>query len=396
MDFFNFSCYSPPMQGIYLDNASTSWPKAPLVAQEVSSFINECGCNIARGGYERAYEAAAKVEVCRAQLAELFTCSKPRNVAFTMNVTQALNTLIVGLFTKDDHILVSGMEHNAVMRPLFQHHIPYSVIPCDIQGRLQLSAIESLIQHNTKAILLTQASNVCGTILPIAEVAQICKSKGLLCLVDSAQGSPYESLSMDTMGLDAIAFTGHKGLLGPQGIGGLILNDALSHTIRPLVAGGTGSISHEFAMPSFMPDHLEAGTQNLPGIIGLSSGLQYHLAHADEIQAHEKRLTEHLLEYFLSDNRIKVIGLASAEGRTPVISVDFTSYDNAQVAFQLQTLAGIETRVGLHCAPLAHKTLQTFPRGTVRFSMGYANTNDEIDTTIDACKEALHQLGELS
>ena len=396
MDILSSICYSPLMKGIYLDNASTSWPKAPLVAQEVSSFITECGCNIARGGYERAYEAAAKVETCRNQLATLFGSTKPRNIAFTLNVTQALNTILVGLFTKDDHILVSGMEHNAVMRPLVQHHIPYSIIPCDLQGRLQVSAIEPLIQHNTKAILITQASNVCGTILPVAEVAQICKTKGLLCLVDAAQGSPYETLSMEAMGIDAIAFTGHKALLGPQGTGGLVLTDSLAHSIRPFVAGGTGSLSHALEMPSFMPDHLEAGTQNLPGIIGLSAGLNYHLEHADEIKAHEKRITEHLLEYFLSDNRIKVLGLSSAEERTPVISVDFTSFDNAQVAFQLQTIAGIETRVGLHCAPLAHRTLQTFPRGTVRFSMGYANTIDEIDVTIEACKEALQQLEEQS
>ncbi|WP_320130189.1 aminotransferase class V-fold PLP-dependent enzyme [uncultured Sphaerochaeta sp.] len=382
------------MHGIYLDNASTSWPKAPTVASTMSEYITTCSSNIARGGYESAYDTALVVHQTRELLGSLFGFSHPECTVFTTNVTQSLNMVIKGLFTKEDHILVSSMEHNAVMRPLVQTGIPFSRIPCDLMGRLNIDSIHSLVQKNTKAIIITLASNVSGTVMPIETVASLCKDLGLLCIVDSAQGSPVIPLSMEGMGIDAIAFTGHKGLLGPQGIGGLLLTPDLARRIDPLVTGGTGSMSESEEIPPYLPDRLEAGTLNLPGIIGLHASLQYFLKHKDELIAREMEATSQLLEFFLSCPQAKLKGLPTIEGRTSAISIDFPAFDNAIVSYKLQELAGIETRVGLQCAPSAHKTLKTFPRGTVRFSPGYFTLTAEINETVAVCKRALKELGE--
>ena len=380
------------MQRIYLDNASTSWPKAPAVALEMSNFLTNCGSNIARGGYESAYDTAMVVHETRQQLCTLFGFSHPQCTVFTMNVTQALNLLIKGLFGREDHILISSMEHNAVMRPLVQSKIPFTKIPCDTQGRLLFDAIRPLLQKNTKAIILTQASNVSGTAMPIERVASLCKEKGILCIVDSAQGSPVFPLHMDSMGIDAVAFTGHKGLLGPQGIGGLLLTPELGKTIDPLVSGGTGSYSDSEDIPPLLPDRLEAGTLNLPGIIGLHASLSYLQENHDRLIAQEQKASAALLDFFLAENLIELKGIPSLEGRTSAISIDFPAFDNAFIAFRLQELAGIETRVGLQCAPSAHRTLGTFPKGTIRFSPGYFTTDSEIETTLATLGQVLKEL----
>jgi selenocysteine lyase/cysteine desulfurase len=281
------------------------------------------------------------------------------------------------------------MEHNAVMRPLTQLRIPYSIIPCTKEGYIQIEHIPSLITSQTKAIIISQASNVTGTIQPVREIAAIVKQHGLLIIVDAAQLPLSCDISVVDDDIDAIAFTGHKSLLGPQGVGGMVLSDQLAQLVTPWAAGGTGSKSDLLEMPDFLPDKFEAGTQNLPGIIGLSAALDYIQAHKESIVSNEESLTERLLDYFLSDSRIKVIGPRDMSARTSVISVDFPSLDNAQVADALFLDAGIETRVGLHCAPIAHKSVGTFPRGTVRFSLGYATTLQEITQTIDSCKRVL-------
>lgn len=380
------------MNTIYLDNGATSWPKAPTVAEAVASFITESAVNIGRGGYDRAYEAAGRIDECRDKLGTFFGAEDSRNVTFSLNVTHALNTLISGLFTDKDHVLVSGMEHNAVMRPLTHLGIPYAVIPCDQEGHIRHEQIPSLINKRTRAIIITQASNVTGTILPVREIASIARRYGLLILIDAAQMPISSTLSLTDDDLDAIAFTGHKSLLGPQGVGGLVLSDRLAREIMPWACGGTGSKSDLLEMPDFLPDKFEAGTQNLPGIIGLSAALDYIQEYKDPIISNEHTLTQQLLSYFLSDSRIKVVGPKDMEDRTSVISVDFPTLDNAQVAYELLLDAGIETRVGLHCAPTAHRTIGTFPRGTVRFSLGYATTEQEILTTIESCKRVLDSL----
>lgn len=380
------------MDTIYLDNGATSWPKAPTVANAVASFITEEAVNIGRGGYDRAYETAGRVDECRDKLGAFFGAPDSRNVTFSLNVTHALNTLIAGLFTEDDHVLVSGMEHNAVMRPLVHLDIPYSIIPCDPDGRMQPDQISPLINKKTKAIIMTQASNVTGTIQPVKELSSIAGKYGLLILIDAAQLPLSRPLSIIDDDLDAIAFTGHKSLLGPQGVGGLVLSDRLANEVRPWACGGTGSKSDLLEMPDFLPDKFEAGTQNLPGIIGLSAAMDFIRDNSESIIRNEYEATELLLSYFLSDKRIKVIGPKNMIDRTSVISVDFPSKDNAQVAYELFLDAGIETRVGLHCAPTAHKTVGTFPQGTLRFSPGYATTEQEILTTIESCKRVLDRL----
>ena len=380
------------MKTIYLDNGATSWPKAPNVAPAMSEFILKNGVNIGRGGYERAYDAAGQIQDCRDKLGHLFGANDSQNVTFSLNVTHALNTLIAGLFSPEDHVLVSGMEHNAVMRPLNQLRIPYSIIPCTKEGLLQVEKISSLIRSHTKAIILVQSSNVTGTIQPIQEVVAIAKKHGLLVLVDAAQLPLFSTLSVSEDGIDAIAFTGHKSLLGPQGIGGMVLSEQLARSVRPWASGGTGSKSDELLMPEFLPDKFEAGTQNLPGIVGLSAALEYIHENKDLIIQNERDLTELLLSYFISDSRIRVIGPKGIEGRTSVVSVDFPELDNADVAYQLFLEAGIETRVGLHCAPIAHQSIGTYPRGTVRFSLGYATTETEIRETIDVCSNVLDKM----
>ncbi|MBI9095461.1 MAG: aminotransferase class V-fold PLP-dependent enzyme [Sphaerochaeta sp.] len=380
------------MKTIYLDNGATSWPKAPTVAPAVASFIADHAVNIGRGGYDRAYETAGRVQECRDKLGIFFGASDSRNVTFSLNVTHALNTLISGLFTSADHVLVSGMEHNAVMRPLTQLGIPYSLIPCTQEGSLQLEHIPSLITSRTKAIIISQASNVTGTIQPVREVVALAKRYGLWILIDAAQLPLSSTLSVVDDGIDAIAFTGHKSLLGPQGVGGMVLSDRLAHQLKPWATGGTGSKSDLLQMPDFLPDKFEAGTQNLPGIIGLSVALDFIKENRAPIINREQELTKLLLSHFLSDTRIKVVGPKGMTGRTSVVSVDFLSLDNAEVAYELFLDAGIETRVGLHCAPIAHRSLGTFPSGTVRFSLGYATTEQEIQDTIEACKRVLNRM----
>ncbi|NLZ76837.1 MAG: aminotransferase class V-fold PLP-dependent enzyme [Spirochaetales bacterium] len=380
------------MNTIYLDNGATSWPKAPTVADAVASFITEEAVNIGRGGYDRAYETAGRIDGCREKLGAFFGAPDERNVTFSLNVTHALNTLIAGLFTKDDHVLVSGMEHNAVMRPLVHLGIPYSIIPCDKEGRILLEQIPSLVDRRTKAVIMTQASNVTGTIQPVKEVASIARRHGLSMIVDAAQLPLSHPLSIIEDDLDAIAFTGHKSLLGPQGVGGLALSERLANEVGPWACGGTGSKSDLLEMPEFLPDRLEAGTQNLPGIIGLSAALDYIGENREAIIKTEHEVTELLLSYFLSDERMTVIGPKGMKDRTSVVSVDFPTLDNARVAYELFLDAGIETRVGLHCAPVAHKTVGTFPHGTLRFSPGHATTHEEILRTIESCKRVLDGL----
>ena len=380
------------MSTIYLDNAATAWPKAPTVAAAVASFITHDAVNTGRGAYDRAYETAGRIDECREKLAALFGASDSRNVTFALNVTHAINTLTAGLFTPSDHVLVSAMEHNAVMRPLTHLAVPYSLIPTDGDGRIRLEEIPRLITKRTRAIIMTQASNVTGTIQPVREVASIAAQYGLLTIIDAAQLPLSSTLSLKDDGIDAIAFTGHKSLLGPQGVGGMVLSQQLAEEVSPWAYGGTGSKSDLLTMPEFLPDKFEAGTQNLVGIIGLSAAMDYIRENRAAIIQREEETTERLLSYFLSEERLQVMGPKGMEGRTSVISVDFPSLDNAQVADELFLDAGIEIRVGLHCSPTAHRAMGTFPQGTVRFSPGFATTDEEIQRAIESCKRGLDRL----
>lgn len=373
---------------IYFDNGSTSYPKAPGVAKAMADLIAQGAFNINRGNYEGAYEVAAIVLETRELLAELFHAETSRQVVFTPGITHSLNYLIKGLLKPGDHVLVSGLEHNAVMRPLCQMEklgISYNVIPTDQEGMMNPLDVEKLIQKETKAVIVLHASNVCGTVVPIEEIGAICKKKGVFFAVDTAQSAGTIPIDMQKAHIDFLAFTGHKGLLGPQGIGGFVISERLDKELTSLIAGGTGSISDSFEMPNVLPDKYESGTLNLPGIIGLHVALTY-LKQVGLESIHERKmeLTTYFLEGLRRFQNIRVVGRQEASDRVAVISLDFQNADNAIVAFELESEHGIMTRVGLHCAPLAHKSLGTYPQGTVRIAFSASNTIEEIDVLLRA------------
>lgn len=376
------------MDYIYLDNASTSFPKAPTVATAMSDYITNRGININRGSYALAYDVEDIIYTTRQRLNTLFNGHDPSHVIFTQNVTMSLNMVIKGLLKAGDHVLVSSMEHNAVMRPLTQlldKDITFDTIPCDSTGSIQMDSIEPLIRPNTVALIINHASNVCGTIQPLESIGPICKAHNLQFIVDAAQTAGVIPIDVKACHIDVLCFTGHKGLLGPQGIGGIILTKEMAQTLTPLIAGGTGSFSHLETMPTHMPDAFESGTLNLPGIIGLNEGLSYIESQGMEnIHNHELALTQAFLEGLQSIDGINIVGKQNIQDRTAVVSITIDGMDSASIAYELESNYHIMTRVGLHCAPRAHQTLRTYPEGTVRFSFGYANTHEDVESALSA------------
>ena len=392
------------MRQIYLDNASTSFPKPKAVADAVYKYMTEGGANLGRGRYASAIAAAEAVFDVRCDLCALFGAQDAQNVVFTKNITEALNLIIKGLLHPGDHVLVSSLEHNAVMRPLQQigeeltdqtpaHAISFSRIPADREGNMQLELLPKLMRPNTRAIICTHASNVCGTLQPLAELGRFCRNYGLWFIVDTAQTAGSIAIDMQKLEIDALAFTGHKGLLGPQGIGGCILNDKIAHCITPLVVGGTGSASHTEQQPDFLPDKFEAGTLNIPGIIGLGAALRWLRQQSiEELHTRELALTQQLLQGLqLLEARqlLRIIGRRDCKERTSVVSISTQRLDIAALAYALSENYGIATRVGLHCAPHAHKVLGTYPTGTLRFSPGWSNSAQDIESALQALEEVL-------
>ena len=381
------------MERIYLDNAATSFPKPECVAEAMVHYVREVGCNVSRGGYEDAYDAANVVLETRERLCRLFSHEDCASVIFTQNITHAANLVIKGLLRPGDHVLVSSMEHNAVMRPLVQlSHLGvcFSRIPADENGEMQVEEIERMILPNTRAILTLHASNVSGTVMPVRRLGEICRRHGLYFLLDTAQTAGTFEISQRELMADALMFTGHKGLLGPQGIGGVLLSGRLAEQLTPLYSGGTGSFSDSEELPPLLPDRFEAGTPNLPGIYGLHAALGELLNGGVAANfAHEHAMAKRLEEGLAGCEGVRIVG-PPIQRRAAIVSVDFTGRDNAEAAFWLEQHYGIQTRCGLHCAPHAHKTLGTFPQGTVRFAPGWRTTPQEIDTAIAAVKELLH------
>ena len=385
------------MTGVQTCALPISYPKPECVAAAVYEYMTGNGSNINRGCYENAYDTEDIVLETRELLCELFDGPDCKNVIFTKNVTESLNIVLKGFLKPGDHILTSSMEHNAVMRPLRQlenEGVSFDRIPCDKEGTLLIEEMESLLKKNTKAVVMMHASNVCGTLLPLKEAGAFCKEHGLKFIVDCAQSAGVFPISMREMHIDALCFTGHKGLYGPQGIGGFILQEEMIEQITPLLSGGTGSISHTEKIPKFMPDRFEPGTMNLPGIFGLHAALEW-LAETgmENIHYKEKTLTELFLkkikELDISEEKISIIGKENVDERTAVVSIQTPERDVSEVAYLLDKNYGIMTRVGLHCAPSAHKTLGTYPAGTIRFSFGYFNTEEEVLLAVKALEEIL-------
>lgn len=387
------------MNRIYLDQASTSFPKAPGVAQAMMDYLTMNGSNVNRGCYSSAYSAEEIIYETRQLLAELFHFSRCKNVIFTPNVTTSLNFILKGLLKPGDHILVSAMEHNAVMRPVVQLTacgISFDRIPCRRDGSMILEQVESLIRPETKAIVTLHASNVCGTRIPLTDLGEICQRHHLYFIVDSAQTAGIVPIDMTASHIDALAFTGHKGLRGPQGTGGFLVTEELAQQMAPLISGGTGSVSHTEEIPDFLPDRFEPGTPNLPGIFGLHEALLFLKSQNCMQTSYEKE--EALTSYFLqqlfalddTEKHIRIIGKKDLTDRNAVVSIQTPEIDMAQVAWELDSEYGIMTRVGLHCAPNAHKTLGTYPAGTIRFSFGPENTREELDAAIYGLKKILN------
>lgn len=379
------------MHPIYFDHAATSFPKAPLVAEETYRYLSSIGRNINRSTYATSTEAAMVALETREMMCRMFHFEDPTHVVFTPGQTYSLNYVLKGLLRRGDHVIVSAVEHNAVMRPLaqlFAEGVVVDRVRCYSDGTLDIADFVASFTEKTRLVLMTHASNVCGTILPIAEVGKICRQKGVPLVLDAAQTAGHYPVDFSLLGLSALCVPGHKGLLGPSGIGVLLMTSEFAQMLSPIIAGGTGSASDLEELPQYMPDRFESGTLNLPGIYGLHASLQFiQKEGVASFRALEKTLTERFLIGVSQFKKTRIIGADSIDQRVGVVSVDFSGMDNADVAYRLETQYGIETRCGLHCAPSAHKTLGTFPHGTVRFSFGYGNTFSEIDTALTALSQ---------
>ncbi len=373
---------------VYLDNAATSYPKAPGVASAMADYVEKVGATINRSSYASAQEAGLVTLSLRERLCRLFNHPDPTHAVLTPGATAGLNMVIKGLLRPGDHCLVSSMEHNAVMRPLVQlerEGVAFERIPCDAQGRLRLEALPGMIKLNTRLVVMAHGSNVCGTVQDAEAVGKICRERGVPFALDAAQTAGHIEVDFERFGLSALVVPGHKGLLGPQGIGALLLDADFARRLTPLVAGGTGSASDSEELPGWMPDRFESGTPNMPGVYGWEAALGWlENTGIETLENHEKTLSKRFLEGIYGLKNVKLYGATVPEGRTGVFSVGFLNCDNAEAAWRLEREFGILTRCGLHCAPSAHKTLGSFPEGSVRFSTCWANTEADIDAALSA------------
>jgi cysteine desulfurase/selenocysteine lyase len=376
---------------IYLDNAATSWPKPAVVSRAMAHFLEAAGGNPGRSGHRLSVAAGRVVYDVREALAEFFGLDDPLRLVFTANVTEALNLGLQGLLRPGDHVVTSSMEHNAVMRPLraLEHAgVQVSVVSCTPDGWLSPVDVEAALRPNTRLVALTHASNVCGGILPVAEVGAITRRKGTLLLVDAAQTAGVLPLNMKEMNIDLLAFTGHKALLGPTGTGGLLIGERVQvDEFSPLVRGGTGSKSEFEVQPEFLPDKYESGTPNTVGLAGLAAGLSYiQEVGLEAIRQHEMELTRRLIEGLHNIPGVRLHGPQTEACQTAVVSFTLDGCKVSDVGFRLDEDHGVLCRPGLHCAPSAHRTLGTFPEGTVRFAPGWHTTREEIGLALGAVR----------
>ncbi len=369
---------------IYMDNAATSWPKPDCVTEAVTGAIRNYGGNPGRGGHRLALAAGELLYETRDRAAAFFGCDDAFRVSFTQNITMAVNLVLRGFLDPGDHVLVSPMEHNAVMRPLTALGISYDVIPGGMDGKIDPADILPLIRSNTKLVIVCHESNVNGVVQPIREIGETAANNGLYLLADCAQSAGHLPLDIEKDHIDFLCFTGHKGLLGPMGTGGVLFGIRVDiEKVRPLVYGGTGSLSDSFAQPGFLPDRFESGTQNVCGLAGLNAGIRW--IEEQGIDALSARVME--LMRALKDGLAGIPGVTLYSGEGHALSLTIDGVDNGTAAVALEEKHGIMTRIGLHCAPLAHKTLGTFPDGTIRFALSPFSTEEEVSACIQACGE---------
>ena len=373
---------------IYFDNAATTLQKPESVARAVLEAMTTFG-NPGRGVHEPALAASRAIFDARCALARLFHVGNPARIAFTANATQALNTAIKGILNPGDHVITTAMEHNSVLRPLYElaeRGVELTILPADKQGRVAYEAFEAAIRSNTRAIVCTHGSNLTGNLVDMGKIGAIAKAHGLLLVMDASQTAGVIPIDVGKMNIDILCFTGHKGLLGPQGTGGLYVREGVE--VRPLLTGGSGVQSHSKTHPAQMPTALEAGTLNAHGLAGLNAGVGYLLeTGVDRIRQKELDLMWAFYEGVNAIPGINVYGDFSGRERCPIVSLNVRDYDSSQVSDALFSEFGIATRPGAHCAPLMHEALGTGQRGAVRFSFSHYNTMEEIKTAVSALRE---------
>ena len=371
---------------IYLDNAATSWPKPPAVRDALDRYFGEGGGNPGRSGHAMSVAAARIVEEARDSVAELFGVSDPSRVVFGKNATEGLNLGIMGTLRPGDHAITSSVEHNSVMRPLRYLEtvgVDVTVVPCAPDGTLDPADVAAAIRPSTRLIVTLHGSNVMGTLLPIAEIAALASARGVRYLVDASQTAGALPIDVEALGLDMLAFTGHKAMLGPTGTGGLYVRPGID--LEPIMRGGTGSRSDLEVQPDFLPDEYESGTLNTAGLCGLDAGVRHLLdLGVKKVARHERSLVERFVEGAAEIPGVVVYGPKDMALRCGVVSFSVDGLVSSEVGSILDREYEIYCRVGLHCAPGAHRTLGTFPQGTVRFGLSLFTTEAEIDGALSA------------
>ncbi len=387
-------------KSVYLDNSATSYPKPDAVVQSVYNYMTNIGANVNRSTHSNAQNANMVVFETRELLKELFNFKEDEaNVIFTSGATFSLNQAIKGYLKSNSRVLVSSLEHNAVMRPLKEleeNDTTIDFIPTNEHGEADLDkAIEIIESTKFDMIIISHASNVCGNIFPLEKLAEIAKAKDIPLVLDASQSAGHIDIDFEALNLSALCAPAHKGLLAPQGLGILLLKSDFANKLKPIITGGTGSLSNSEIQPDFLPDKFESGTPNIPAIFGLNASVKYILEKGiKNIRNHEimliEKFTAMLNEISENGEHFKILGTADMDNKLGVISLDFNYFDNADFSSILEEDYGIKTRCGLHCSPIAHKTLGTYPQGSVRFSISHFTTVDEIEYTVKSIKEVLN------
>ncbi|SDD86836.1 cysteine desulfurase family protein [Paenibacillus sp. UNCCL117] len=378
------------MSSIYLDHAASSWPKPPEVVQAMVACMEQYAANPGRGSHEMAVKASRTLFEGRKQLAKLFRVKNPNDISYALNTTMALNLAIKGFLKEGDHVICTAVEHNSVRRPLEymkqSRHVQVTYVKTDRHGHLRMEDVIAAIQPNTRLIVCSHSSNLLGSILPVADIGELCRQRGITLLVDAAQTAGTVDIDVNGMGIHMLAFPGHKGLLGPQGTGGLYVHPDIE--LEPLLHGGTGSQSEAVEQPSVRPDRFEGGTQNTPGIAGLVEGVKWiQRETVDRIYRHEWELTQQLMTDLLEIEGVQLLGPELGQAKTGIVSFTVSQTDSSEIAFILDQSFGIAVRAGYHCSPLAHETAGTMERGAVRASVGCYTTKTEIEQLAAAVRE---------
>lgn len=378
------------MEVAYFDHAASSWPKPPEVLEAMQQCMLHYAANPGRGSHQMAVKASRTLFETRKSLAKLFAVKNPNDISFAQNTTMALNQAIKGFVKDGDHVICTSVEHNSVRRPLEYlkrtKHITVTYVPTNEKGELHIDDVAAAFTDKTSLLVCSHSSNLLGSILPVDQIGQLCRDNHAAFLVDAAQSAGTLPIDVERMGIHMLAFPGHKGLLGPQGTGGLYIHPELD--LEPLIHGGTGSQSEAIDQPAVRPDRYESGTQNTPGIAGLNEGVKFVLKETvEKIHKKEWNMTQYIMSSLMEIDGVKVLGPDLGQNKTGIIPFTVHEVDSSEIAFILDHSFQIAVRSGFHCSPLAHESAGTLERGAVRASVGYFTTEEEADRLIQAVKE---------